>query len=192
MAAPVLSNAYLAWQNLKRKPFRSGCLVFIVAFFAFTLFAGTVFNQNLSLGMQSLAGRLGADILIVPYGYNKDLQVALLRGEPSSFYLKAELANKLRAVAGVKAVSPQLFLASLDAGCCSAKVQLIGYDPATDFVIRPWMQGNLQAPLADSQVVVGSRIISGVDDEVEFFAQKFTVAARVWAVPAWALIPLSL
>lgn len=174
-----LSSAYLAWQNLKRKPFRSCCLVFIVALFAFSLFAGSIFNQSLSMGMQSLAGRLGADIMVVPYGYNKDLQVALLRGEPSGFYLKAELKDKLSGLPGVKGVSPQLFLASLDAGCCSAKVQLIGFDPATDFIVRPWLQEMPGQQLKDDQVIVGSRIITGVGQDVEFFSHKFKVAARM-------------
>ncbi len=175
----ALHSGCLAWLNLRQKPLRSGCLMFIVGLFAFTLFAGALFNQSLSLGMQSLAGRLGADIMIVPYGYDKELQVALLRGEPSGFYLKAELADKLRAMSGVAAVSSQLFMASLDAGCCSARVQLIGFEPDSDFIVQPWLQAGLGKSLQDDQIIVGSRILTNPGGQLEFFTHKFTVAARL-------------
>lgn len=174
-----LTDSRLAWNNLKRKPFRSACLIFMVGLFAFTIFGGSLFNHSLRAGVESLSARLGADIMIVPHGYDKDMQIALLRGEPSSFYLKSELADKLRDFPGVKAVSPQLFLASLDAGCCSARVQLIGYDPESDFVIHPWLHERFQDNLGEGQVIAGSRIISPVGADVVFFAQSFNVAARM-------------
>lgn len=169
----------LAWQNSLRKPFRTTCLIIIIAIFAATLLGGSILTRNLSDGIQGMSNRLGADILIVPHGYEKNIEVALLRGEPSSFYLKRELEGRLRALPGVSAVSPQLFIASLDAGCCTAKVQLIGFEPDSDFVIEPWLQQQLNRPLQDNEVVVGAKIITEVGGEVQFFGQTFTIAAKM-------------
>jgi putative ABC transport system permease protein len=169
---------HLAWNNLARRPYRSVSLAGMVALFAFTLFAGTILNENLGRGLNSLAERLGADLLIVPYGYDKEAQAALLRGEPSTFYMKADLLDKVRRQPGVLQASPQFFLASLDAGCCSSKVQIIGYDPASDFLVRPWTTGN-QGALESGQIVVGSRIITEVGGEVTLFGTAFAIAAKM-------------
>ena len=174
-----ITIANLAWRNIQRRPFRSCCLIIIIMLFSATLFGGSVLMKNLSLGISGMANRLGADILIVPYGYEKNLEVALLRGEPSSFYLKADLIDKIKDIKGIEAVSPQLFIASLSAGCCTSKVQLIGFDQQSDFVIKPWLQAQLEQPLQDDQVVVGSKITSNVGDEIKFFNHPFKIAAKM-------------
>lgn len=174
-----ITISQLAWLNIQRRPFRSCCLVIIIMLFSMTLFGGSVLVKNLSQGISGMADRLGADVLIVPYGYEKNMEVALLRGEPSSFYLKRDLADKIRQIDGIDAVSAQLFIASLSAGCCSSKVQLIGFDLDTDFVIKPWMQQQLHRNLAQNEVIVGSKIVSDIGDEVIFFNQPFKIAAKM-------------
>ena len=123
MACARPGVVYLARENLKRRKYRAVCLIVLVALCSFTIFAGGVFNVKLRNGLETLSGRLGADLLVVPYGYEKDMQAALLRGEPSTFYLKADLAGRLAGLPGVVAASPQLFMASLSAGCCTVKVR---------------------------------------------------------------------
>ena len=179
MQEKPITIANLAWRNIQRRPFRSCCLIIIIMLFSATLFGGSVLMKNLSLGISGMANRLGADILVVPYGYEKNLEVALLRGEPSSFYLKADLIDKIKLIKGVEAVSPQLFIASLNAGCCTSKVQLIGFDQESDFVIKPWLQTQLSQPLINNQVVVGSKITVNVGEEIKFFNHPFKVAAKM-------------
>ena len=178
MPETAFSPKSLAWANLSRRPFRAAGLAAIVALFTFILFGGLVLNQNLSRGLDSLSGRLGADLLIVPYGYEKETQAALLRGEPSTFYLKAGLLDKVRQAPGVRAATPQFFLASLAASCCTAKVQIIGFDPDSDFLVRPWTESR-RAELGRGRVVAGSRIITEVGGEVSFFGVTYTVAAKM-------------
>ncbi|NUF27543.1 ABC transporter permease [Gilliamella sp. ESL0254] len=179
MQEKPLTMANLAWRNIQRRPFRSCCLIIIIMLFAATLFGGSVLMKNLSLGISGMANRLGADILIVPYGYEKNMEVALLRGEPSSFYLKVDLIDKIKGIKGIDAISPQLFIASLNAGCCTTKVQLIGFEQQSDFVIKPWLQSQLTQPLTDNQVVVGAKINSQVGDEIIFFNHPFKIAAKM-------------
>jgi len=179
MQEKTITIANLAWRNVQRRPFRSCCLIIIIMLFSATLFGGSVLMKNLSLGISGMADRLGADILIVPHGYEKNLEVALLRGEPSSFYLKVDLIDKIKDIQGIDAISPQLFIASLNAGCCSTKVQLIGFDQHSDFVIKPWLQSQLSTPLTDNEVVVGAKISSQVGDEIKFFNHPFKIAAKM-------------
>jgi putative ABC transport system permease protein len=174
-----LTTVQIAIHHLKHKPFRTASLILVVALFAFTLFGGTVLSKSLENGMNNLSKRLGADILAVPYGYEADIQSALLRGEPSTFYFDAATTEKVAGVAGVSRVSPQLYLATLRAGCCSYPIQLIGFDPKTDFVIQPWLSNALHRPLADGEIVVGNSINAKAGQKLKFFGQIFGIAARL-------------
>lgn len=154
-------------------------MIFVVFIFAFALFGGLIFSSNLQNGLNELTGRLGADILLVPTGADAKMQSILLKGEPNQFYLAADLAEKVRTVPGVAQASPQLFIASLAAGCCAVEVQLIGFDQKTDFSLAPWMTKKLHRPLKDREIVVGASIIAEVGEELKFFDQLFTVAAKM-------------
>jgi putative ABC transport system permease protein len=174
-----LTTVNIAFHNLKRKPFRSAGLIVLVALFAFTLFGGTVLSKSLENGMNNLSKRMGADILAVPYGYEGDIQSALLRGEPSTFYFDAGTTEKIAGVAGVEDVSPQLYIATLNASCCAYPIQLIGFEPETDFVIQPWMSETLSSPLADGEIVIGNNLSAEAGQRLKFFNQTFLIVARL-------------
>lgn len=154
-------------------------LVAIVALFALILFSGAVTGESVGNGTRIMADRLGADILFVPHGYEKSIQGSLLRGEPSSFYLDGAFEKQLRGMEGIEKTTSQLFVASLQAPCCTLPVQIIGIDPKTDFVVRPWMNTVLTRPMADSEIAVGSRIAGGPGEKLSLFGREFTIAARL-------------
>jgi len=168
----------LAFANLRRRLFRTIALSSIVGLFTFILFSAFIFYEQMNLGLDNLSKRLGADILIVPYGYDKKTEAALLRGEPSSFYMKADILDKIRQIPGVLQATPQFFLASLMASCCTDKVQIIGFDPESDFLVRPWMH-DIITQLNENEVIAGSRILADPGEEIVFFGQKFKVAAKM-------------
>ncbi len=174
-----LTSWALIRQNLSRKPVRTGILAVIVFLFSFTLYCGTVIGQGLSQGTRTTAERLGADALFVPYGYDAKVQSSLLRGEPSSFYMDRRFSEEVRQEKGVEKVTAQLFIATLKASCCTLPVQLIGIDPETDFVVRPWMASAIDRPMRDDEVVVGSKIVGQVGDTLTLFGKELTIAARL-------------
>ena len=175
---PLTTNR-IAFDNIRRKPFRTWGQILVVAVFAFVLFAGSVLSASLHSGVESMSKRLGADLMIVPYGYDKQLQSALLRGEPGTFYLDQTLEEKVRAFPGVENVSSQIFIASLQAACCSVPVQLIGFDPATDVVVQPWIAGTLHKSLQKDEVIVGHKVTGRVGDLITFFGKPYRIAARL-------------
>jgi putative ABC transport system permease protein len=93
--------------------------------------------------------------------------------------MDSAFAAELRAEAGAEKVTTQLFIATLKAACCTLPVQLIGIDPQTDFVVRPWLADALLRPLAENEVLAGSRIVGQVGDEIMLFGRKLTIAARL-------------
>lgn len=113
MISRPLTTLCIARENLVQRPFRTVGLVLIVLVFSFLLFGGSILIESMRSGISSMSQRLGADLMIVPYGYEKQLQSTLLRGEPSSFYLDQALEQKIKQMDGIEKVSDQIFIASL-------------------------------------------------------------------------------
>ncbi|MDR1069346.1 MAG: FtsX-like permease family protein [Gracilibacteraceae bacterium] len=176
---PYLTFSDLALCNLKRRPFRAAGLILLVALMSFVLFGGSLIAYSLFNGTDALGKRLGADILIVPKGYDQKVEGILLRGEPGTFYMDAAWLDKIAAVEGVRAVSPQLFVASLNASCCAMPVQLIGFEQKTDFVIEPWLKTAHPGGLADEDIIVGGAIAGKVGDTIKFFDRDYRIAAKM-------------
>ncbi|MCL4472824.1 MAG: ABC transporter permease [Actinobacteria bacterium] len=172
-----LGLLYLAAQNLRRKPFRSFVTIAIVglaagALFSATLLIGSV-DRSLEVGMQ----RLGADLLVVPEGSQESGQAALITGAPASFYMDHSVLDQVRNINGVAQASPQLFIESmLSSQCCTGHVQIVGYDPGSDFVIGPWLAQNLNRTLDRNEVVIGSLILANKGEQVHFYGHDFDVA----------------
>ncbi|MDR2375859.1 MAG: ABC transporter permease, partial [Treponema sp.] len=158
MKKRVLNTGFLSLENLKAKPARTACLVVVAAILAFTLFGGSILALNLRQGLAAMTKRFGADLMVVPAGTSEKAQSILLRGVISYFYFDEAIVDSVARTEGIACASPQFFLTSLAEGCCDAAVQLIAYDPATDFVVQPWMAEKYSRSVEDGQVVVGSRI----------------------------------
>ena len=174
-----LSTLRLALANLAQKPFRTLSLSLVVAIFTFLLYAGSMVSANLESGIQSLSARMGADLLVVPQGEGKKIESVLLRANPSTFYLDAGMLDVVRKVPGVAQASGQLFISSLDAQCCTVKVQLIGIDQESDFVVAPWLRTQVERPLVDNEVIVGDYIFGAIGSKIKFYNQDFTIVGRL-------------
>ncbi|MDO5732593.1 MAG: ABC transporter permease [Eubacteriales bacterium] len=174
-----LTPIYLAKRNLLRQSGRSAFLILITCLASLFLFLSSYLGLCLNLGLHSLGERLGADILLVPAGYDSKIQSAILRGEPTDAYFPERELDELAKIEGIEAYSPQLYVQTLSASCCSYPLQLIGFDPRTDFVIQAWMKTRLKAPLEKNQLVVGHHIAGEAGGELRFFGKVFQVAARM-------------
>ncbi|MPM90903.1 hypothetical protein SDC9_138026 [bioreactor metagenome] len=146
--------------------------------FACALFGGVAINANLRRGLESFSGRLGADILVVPKGYDKTTQAVLLRGEPASFYMKSAVYDAVRTVKGVEKATPQYFISSFDDDCCDEKVQIIGFDPASDFILPPWLP-HPRPEVGNDELVVGSRIFGDPGETLTFYGRQYRIAAKL-------------
>ena len=177
-----LTTSSIARKNIQRKPGRSFCLVTVILLFTLFLFTGSVMSVSLSDGARSTANRLGADVMLVPAGFDPHVDSILLAGKPSTFYLPEDtmsLVRNLEADIGISAASPQTFLATLNASCCSYPVQIVGLDYDTDFIVRPWLESSLYHSLKDNEAVIGYHISGQPGEKVKFFGHELTVAGRL-------------
>lgn len=171
----------LARRNLSRRPVRTAALILLAAFLSFSVFVGSMIVLSLQNGLESYESRLGADIVVVPYEARSHgtLESILLQGIPGYFYMDETYLDQVRAISGVESASPQFYLASASAGCCSVAVQIIGFDPDTDFSIQPWIRESYSRDLGDGDVIVGSGITVPKNRILRFYNQDCRVVASL-------------
>ncbi|MBQ7154536.1 MAG: ABC transporter permease [Synergistaceae bacterium] len=153
----------------------------LLTIFAAFLFGGTVFMFGLSAGTEKLADRLGADIIIVPAGYDPHVDSVILSGKPSASYLPDNAMDELRALnlEAIDKITPQVFMATMKASCCSYPVQIMGIDCESDFIVRSWLPSSQKITLNDGEVLLGHHNAGNVGDEIVFFGKSLKIAGRL-------------
>ena len=141
------------------------------------LLSGSIVGQSLNKGMANMDRRLGSDIMLVPKGSKEQAENLLIEGQRGAFYFDGSIDEKVREVDGVSEVTAQCFLKSLSADCCSSEVELVFYDPATDFVVGPWIETNYGA-LKKDNVVVGSDITTE-GGTIKLFGKDYKVVSQM-------------
>lgn len=173
------SDANLIIENYLRNPFRSFGLSLLIAMLASSLLVGGLFSFSLSKGLNRLSSRLGADVIVIPQGTEINDQSVLLQGDSKYAYLPEGSLEFIRGLDGIEIATPQYYLTTLSASCCDQKVSVISFDPASDFVIQPWIREVLTERLPRGAIVVGSEIRIEEKGTVKFFDREYPVAATL-------------
>jgi putative ABC transport system permease protein len=171
-----LSTARIAAGNILHRRLRSVCIVLLIAFTTLLVAGGTLLGLGLKNGVESINARLGADAMVVPQSAGGDFEGALLGGSPSTFYLNSTIASRVMSLDGVERATPQLFISSFASGHCAALLQIIGYDPKTDFVVTPWLGDSSVAEPRYGEVVIGNNVTLGIGDKLLLFSVTLDVA----------------
>ena len=171
----------LALKNIKARPGRSALLIIIVAFLAASVFGGSTFIGSVIEGIFNYQVRLGADMVVIPEEVDErgSYEGILLQGIPDTFYMDASVLEKIREIEGVEQASAQFFLASAAASCCDSPVQIIGFDPKTDFSIQPWIYKEYNSDIANGDVVVGNNITYNSDNKIRLYNMTLNVVAQM-------------
>ncbi len=171
----------LPFANLRYRMGRTVGLVVLVALLALIAYGGALVVSSMQNGLASLEARLGADIVVAPMTAKSkvDLEEVLVEGVPGSFYMDASYVEEIAALEGVEKVSPQYYLATVKAGCCSMPVQVIGFDPATDFTVQPWIARTYGGELGRDDVVVGCNITGAPGATIKLYGVQCTIVAKL-------------
>jgi len=170
----------VAIRNLNRRFVRTLVLSLSIAVATGTLFSATIFSMSMQNALKIGTYRLGADVLVVPQEYEPQAKTALLAGEPTSFYMERSVLDKVRAVEGVARASAQLFIKPASFTCCySVDVFLVGFEPETDFTVKPWLERHLKKGLGPFEVITGRDVPVVTGDMIPFFGTIFKVAGTM-------------
>lgn len=165
-------------KDIQRHAFLNACLLATVVILSVMLFSVTVISVSLKKGMGNMRKRLGADIMLVPKGEREKAENMLLEGSRSNFYFEGEVYEKVQSIDGISDSTSQCFLKSLSADCCSSEVQIVFFDPESDFVVGPWIETEYKQKLSGDAVIVGSDIVSE-DGKIKLFGQEYAIASQM-------------
>ena len=168
----------LALSNIRKKPYRTTALTILVALASGVLFGTLLLTASIKGGLSGIKNRIGADLMIVPEGYEAQAESVLLSGEPNYFYMDRSIEETVRGIQGVGEVSSQFYLTSLSESCCDFPIQIIGFDPETDFIVKSWASKKVKGSDDDELILAGSSITTE-KDSVRFFEHTHKVSARL-------------
>ena len=164
----------IAIKNLTQRKYRTALLLSLIGLSAAILFTVLILVTSLFLGIKSVEERLGADLLVVPEGYENQVQAVIMSGQPNYFYMDKEVEQIVASVSGVAAVSSQFYLTSLSESCCDFPIQLIGFDSDSDFVVKSWTGKNIKN--TEGVLFAGAGV--PIENEcVRFFGQSHQVSS---------------
>lgn len=170
---------FLALSNLAKKSYRTVALSVLVAISSAVLFASFVLASSLKSGIIGLQSRLGADLLVVPEGYEKGAESVLLYGEPNYFYMDRSVVDSIRKIKGVENASAQFYLTSLSESCCDFPVQIIGFDTESDFTVKKWMNNKLVPDSVVNEFLLSGSNVSLSHGSVRFFGSEHKISGRL-------------
>lgn len=166
-------------RNIRKRPYRSFCLMLAAVIGSYALFVGLSLKSSLNNGLGRMKERMGADLMIVPEESEIKARNILLTGEPEFFYMNASVAKAAEDIEGVESATSQFYFTSLSSDCCSTRVQLIAFDPDTDFVIAPWIDEKVTSGAEDGSVIIGSEVTPLANGKVKFFGSEYKVAGKL-------------
>ena len=169
--------------NIFGKKARSLSLLFFSFVLSFSLFTGASILSGLKNGIQNLELRLGADIIVVPYEARTKVSAReiLNKGNRTWIYFSSSMLNKALQIEGVEQASPQVYC-SAPVEFNGGKVELIGFDPETDFSVKPWISDSLRLSdfeLNDFEIIYGWNVAPDKDGKFNVYGIELNPVARL-------------
>ena len=175
MANPI-STRTLALANIRRKPYRSASLIVLIALTCAILFGSLIFLSSLKAGIYGIQSRIGADLMLVPEGFETKMENVLLTGEPNYFYMDKSIEESVQKIDGVGQVTSQFYLTSLSESCCDFPIQLVGFDPKTDFIIKNWAKKRFKQ---NEETIFAGSNVNLEKNSVRFFGGTHKVSSKL-------------
>lgn len=145
-----------ALKNIKRRPLRTGILLFSIGLLVAALVFSLSFVRRVNSSIRIASERLGADLIVVPTGSRSDAEEVLLENRIKSFYMEGQVLDRVRAIEGVGAATQQTYLVTIAGVCCDVpESMIIAFDHRTDFIVRPWLSRTIDRPLEKGEAIVG-------------------------------------
>ena len=158
----------LVRQNILGSLFRSGAIFLCAALVAGLSLSATLVARGAEAGLRRNLSRMGADIIVIPWGtMSEDFDGAHLVGMMTDRWMPRVYMERIAAVPGVEVVSPQLYLTTvIDSPFCALpEMYLVAYDPATDFVLDPWLEHDPIGHLRLGEAIGGATVSAPDGDQ---------------------------
>ena len=171
----------LIWNNNARRRTQSALTVTITALTVLVFVMVMGIFQTVNQGLALSRERLGADAILMPKYSNAKGDDLLFTAMPENIYMPIEVVEQAKQLKGVAAMSPQFYCQTLALGCCDPgeEARIIGYDPETDFILKPYLDEEHKNGINQEQVIVGN----AYEDE-DLIGMNYMILGRIFKVVA--------
>lgn len=169
----------LIWRSLLHRKIQNLAIIVAIAIGAGIVFCAAAIFQGVVSGLELSKQRMGADIVIVPFGVTMDPSLILFGGAAANSYMPADTANAVRAIPGVRRATPQFFTHTLTADChdIGTNNRMLGYDPDSDWVVKPWLKKLNKAGLAADEVILGAKVPTWTENRIAILGKWYSIVA---------------
>lgn len=174
----ALSLNVIPFRNIRAHPVRTVILLLLVMAQAACAFGGLMLMRGMRQELVRADARLGADILIYPSAAMSRIsaKTLIMQGTPVEVWKSRSILERIADCDGIEAVSYQLYVKD-DTG--ETPAWIIGFDPETDFAIKPWITGSNETALPDGAVLAGCNVGTNADGNIILFGRAWPVALRL-------------
>lgn len=167
----------LIGKSLLHRKLQSLAIIISIAFGVAIVFSVLAVHDGVSSGMELSKQRMGADIVIVPFGETLEPSLLLFGGAAANSYMPKNLVDGVRAVKGVRAVTPQFYTHSLSADChdIGTQIRMIGYDPTSDWVLAPWLKKLHKTEIKDDEVILGAKVPTWTENKISILGKWYNI-----------------
>lgn len=120
--------------------------------------------------------QFGSDVLLVPKDSEIEDKIFLFTNKPIRKYFASQQAISEVDMQDVETYSIQLYTETIANACCdvSSDARVIGFDPSSDFIVRPWSE-NLDNHVEDDETIVGYNVDANEGDTIKIRGYEFRV-----------------
>lgn len=171
----------IIWKSLMHRKLQNLAIILSIAVSVAILFSIAGIYTGVDAGLERSKQRMGADIVIIPFGVKwLEPSMYLFGGATTNIYMPAKYLEAAQAVPGVSRVTPQFFAHTLsDSTCCDLNKQtrIIGYDPHSDWIVGPWLKSVQKQELAEDEVILGSTVPAGSREIMTILGKSYRIVA---------------
>lgn len=148
----------LIWKNISRRRTQSALTVTITLLVVMTFVIVMGVFQTVNRGLSLSRERLGADAVLIPRYASADGGDLLFTAIPENIYMPVETVEEAKKLEGIASMTPQFYCRTLALSCCEPgeEARIIGYDPSSDFILKPYLDAGSKEGITPDELIVGS------------------------------------
>ena len=168
-------------KNVLAHPVRAAIILVLALAQAACVFGGLVALDGMSAQLSLAERRLGADLVVYPTSCLNivDKRALSMLGTPAQCDQPRSTLARMDANEEIAAVTYQLAISQTQPD--GTTQWIIGYDPATDFVVSPWIVEGEGKYAPEGAVTVGAAAEQTPAGEVTLFGKQWPVGAHLEA-----------
>ncbi len=170
---------FLIWESLWHRKLQNLAIIASIAVGVAISFCITAVYQGVKAGMEISKQRMGADIVIIPGGATIEPSLYLFGGAAANTYMPQATVDAVRSIPGILKATPQFFTHTLTADChdIGTNNRMLGYDPASDWIIGPWLKKIHKKELADDEVILGAKVPIWTENKIAILGKWYRIVA---------------